>query len=139
MAFKDRFDGGGTLAASGDHLNTEVIHNDAPVDVWEAHSLTIVDLSLTVITDTDDVCGVRLLCPVSELLLSGDLTENNPKPEDPMVWYSWYAARGPLVFRVRTKRTIGPEFSLWVQTWKAQGATSTIIRWGMNYLIQPHN
>ncbi len=122
MPFKDRFDGEFIGTAIGDHGNFEVIHNDAPTDVWEAHSLTIVDLSLTVMSNGDDLFGVRLLAPVSELLLSGDLTELNPKPEDPMVWYSWYFARGPLVFRTRTKRTIHPEFSLWCRCGKHRGS-----------------
>ncbi len=137
MAFKDRYDSQSTLAAVGDHINHEILSNQSSPEPWDDHSFTIVDGQLTIITDTDDLCGARLVV-AHEMLGDSDLSESNPDPEDDMVWYSWFCARGPLVFRIVSKKTIRPEYKLWLTTWKARGSTSTILRWGMNLMIQPH-
>ncbi len=138
MALKLRFDNAANVTAAGDHLNFLFFTETRQTDEWEDMPVTIVDGILTVITDTDDLCGIRLLAPVPDLIVSGDINEDNPVPDDPMVWYSWYCARGPLVYRVNTKRTLRPGSGAWIQVWKANGGVSTTVRFGFNYLVQPH-
>ncbi len=133
MPVWERYDGGSTIAAVGDHANTEVFANAQADENFEASNVVAVDGILTVITDTDDLCGVRLLV-VPEEMLTATLTEDVPQPHNRMVWYSFYAARGPMVFRLRSKKTIPPEHKLWIQVWKASGTTSTLLRWGIHVL-----
>jgi len=134
MPVWERYDLDPVLAAQGAHSNTQVFKNEEDTDNFQSADVVIVDGIITVITDTDDLCGVRLII-ASELLVSGDLTEDAPAPHDNMVYYSWYAARGPLVFRLRSKRTIPPEYALWVQAWKARGTVSTTVRIGAHFLF----
>ncbi len=138
MAFKDTSAGSGTVTAVNDVVNVEVLDNQASAEPWDDHDFTVVDGQLTVITNTDDVCGIRLIV-AQETIVTGDLTATSPVASDDMVWYNWYCARGPLVFRMVSKRTIHPEFSLWVQMYKANGTTATAIRFGLNLMIQAHN
>ncbi len=139
MAIKIRRSGSHSHSAEGDHDNTELITHTQGTDDWEDMPFTVVDGILTVVTNTDDLVGVRLLAPVSDLIQTGDLTENLPEPEDSMVWYSWFAARGPLVFRVNTTRTVRPAHAVWLQVWKERGTTATVTNWGFNGMIQPHH
>ncbi len=137
MAVWERYDGSGVLGSLGDHINRELFHNQQADENFEASDVVIVDGILTLITDTDDLCGVRLLV-VPEEIASASLTEDVPQPHNQMVYYSWFAARGPMVFRLRSKRTIPPEHKLWIQTWKANtggGSTSTTLRYGIHLLL----
>ncbi len=134
MPVWERYDFGQTLAAVGDHSNREVFHNEQADENFEASDVVIVDGIVTIITDTDDICGVRMLV-VPEEILTASLTEDVPQPHNDMVYYSWYAARGPMVFRLRSKRTIPPEHKLWIQSWKAGGTASTVLRWGVHLLF----
>ncbi len=138
MPFKFRADSQATLTAVGDHINLEVLSNQSGAEPWDDHDLTIVDGQLTVITDTDNLCGARFIV-ANEAIGDSDLNEDNPAPEDDMVWYSFWAARGPLVFRLVSKKTVHPEHKLWIQVWKARGADATFLRWGLNLMIQAHN
>ncbi len=138
MAFKDRYDGAESMTAIGDHTNTILISNNSSAEPWDDQSLTIVDGQLTVLTDTDDLCGVRFIV-APELVVTADINENTPDPEDPMVWYSYFCGRGPLVFRLLSKKTIHPEEVLWIQFWKARGGNLTSAKWGLNLMIQPHH
>ncbi len=138
MAIKLRFDDSATLSAAGASVNFLAFTETRQTDEWEDTPVTIVDGVLTVVTDTDDLMGVRFLAPVPDLIVDGDLSDTNPVPDDPMVWYSWYCARGPLVFRMLTKRTIRPGNGVWIQVWKAQGSASTILRFGWQFMLQPH-
>ncbi len=138
MAIKLRSSGAVALTAEGDHSNFLVFTETRQTDEWEDTPITIVDAILTVITDTNDLCGIRILAPVPDLIVDGDLTENAPVPDDPMVWYSWYCAQGPLVFRLNTQRTIRPGNGVWVTAWKDKGTTATTLRFGLHYMVQPH-
>ncbi len=131
MPIWERYSGGVQFITQGSHYNEQVFHNQEDTDNFQSADVIIVDGILTVNTDSDDLMGIRLLV-VPELLVDGDLTEDAPAPHDRMVYYSWYAARGPLVFRLRSKKTIPPENKLWVQTWKAGGSATTQIRWGLH-------
>ncbi len=134
MPIWERYDGEGGVTAVGNHINTEVFHNEEDTDNFQNADVIIVDGILTVITDTDDLVGIRtLVCP--ELLTTVDLTEDNPGPHDRMVYYSWFAGRGPLVFRLRSKKTIPPEHKLWMQVWKARGTTLTDVKWGLHVFL----
>lgn len=134
MPVWERYDGANTVSAAGDHANNEVFHNFQADENFEASDVVIVDGIVTFITNTDDLCAARLLI-VPEEILTATLTEDVPQPHNDMVYYSWYVARGPMVFRLRSKRTIPPEHKLWIQLWKANGSTSTSIRWGMHLLF----
>ncbi len=134
MPVWERYDGEHTgLATPGVHLNTEIFANAQADENFEASDVVAVDGILTVITDTDDLCGLRLIVAPEEMV-TGDITEDIPQPHNRMVWYSWFVARGPMVFRLRSKKTVPPEHKLWVTTWKARGATSTALRWGLHVL-----
>lgn len=136
MAHWLRFDHTATLLTVGDHNNLELLHNDLPsFEEWQSGDLVIVDGIVTVAVDTlGSLIGVRLLV-ASEHLGTADLDEDNPQPFDPMVYYSWYVAGGPVVFRLRSKKTVHPEEKLWLQTWKAQGVTSPIVLVGLHLLV----
>lgn len=133
MPVWERYDGGSILGAIGDHGNTEIFANAQADENFEASDVVGVDGILTVITDTDDLCGLRLIIAPEEMV-SSDITEDQPQPHNRMIWYSWFVARGPMVFRMRSKKTVHPEHKLWVTTWKARGTTSTTLNWGLHVL-----
>ncbi len=134
MPVWERYDIDPVVTAQGDHSNTAVFHNEEDTDNFQSADVVIVDGIVTVLTNTDDLCGVRMLI-ASELLLTGDLTEDQPNPHDDQVYYSWYVGRGPLVFRLRSKRIVPPEHKLWVQVWKARGSTATTVAVGLHLLF----
>ncbi len=134
MPVWERYDNQATMAAAGAHVNVEVFHNFQADENFEASDVVIVDGIVTFITDTDDLCGARLLV-VPEEIAEATLTEDVPQPHNDMVYYSWYVSRGPMVFRLRSKRTVPPEHKLWMQTWKARGSSSTVLLWGVHLLF----
>lgn len=133
MPVWERYDGTQSHQSVGAHANEEIFANAQADENFEASDVVAVDGILTVITDSDDLCGIRLIVAPEELV-TGDLTEDIPQPHNRMVWYSWFAARGPMVFRLRSKKTVPPEHKLWVTTWKARGGNSTNIHWGLHVL-----
>ncbi len=135
MPVWERYDGSDSLGAVGAHVNTEVFQNVQGDENFESSEVVGVDGILTVVTDTDDLVGIRLLTLINNVA-TGDFDENDPKPNERSVWYSFFAARGPMVFRLRSKKTIYPGYKLWVNTWKAQGANTTILNWGFHVLWQ---
>lgn len=132
----DRFQGdfGTTFAGVDTSDADELISNQGAAPVGSGLAIptdiVVVDGVLTVITDTDDLIGIRL-CVLNENWVLGDFSAGNPEPHDPSVYYSWFAGRGPLVFRLRTKRTVHPEHKLWIHAWKAAGTSVTTIRYGL--------
>ncbi len=137
MPVWERYDRSEVLTAQGGHVNREIFHNLQADENFESSDVVIVDGIVTFITDTDDLCGARLLV-VPEEILDGTLTEDVPQPHNDMVYYSWFVARGPMVFRLRSKKTVPPEHKLWMQVWKATsggGTTATTIRWGLHVLF----
>ncbi len=133
MPVWERYDGTSSLTTIGAHNSTEIFFNQQADENFEASDVVGVDGILTVISDTDDLCGVRLVV-ASDLLVQADITEDSPKPHDRMIWYSWFIARGPMVFRLRSKKTVPPQFKLWVNVWKARGSNATNIHWGLHVL-----
>ncbi len=133
MPVWERYSGQNTLVAGGEHINTNVFSNTQSDENFESSDVVAVDGILTVQTDTDDLCGVRLLV-LDGTISSGSITESDPAPHERGVWYSFFAARGPMVFRLRSKKTVPPAFNLWLETWKEQGSTSTKVNWGFHVL-----
>ncbi len=117
-----------TLSTQGAHDNSELLYNqlEAGDEPWENRDVVVVDGIVTVISNSDDLIGVRLLV-AHEIIVDGDLSDTQPSDPDDMIWYTWFAGRGPLVFRIRSKRTIPTQYKLWGQMYKALGSTSTAI------------
>ncbi len=133
MPVWERYDGSHSVTAVGNHVNQEVFANAQADENFEASDVVGVDGILTVITDTDDLCGLRLIVAPEEMV-TADITEDVPQPHNRMIWYSWFVGRGPMVFRLRSKKTVPPEHKLWITGWKAQGSSATAIRWGLHVL-----
>ncbi len=133
MPVWERYDGESSITAEGIHSNTQIFANAQGDENFEASDVVGVDGILTVITDSDNLCGVRLIVAPEEMG-TADLTEDVPQPHNRMVWYSWFVARGPMVFRLRSKKTVHPEHRLWITVWKARGTDVTLVRWGLHVL-----
>ncbi len=123
------------VSASG---NSALVVNGEETDQFESKDLVVIDGIITVQCDTDDLCGVRLVV-AHELLVTGDLTDTAPAPHDDMIYYSWFCSRGPLVFRLRSKRTIPMEHTLWSTIWKELGTTATTVNVGYHLYIHQKN
>jgi len=110
---------------------SELFQNEEDTDNFQSADIVGVDGIITIITDTDDLCRVRLLIAPE----SNDGSDVAAIPfHSPGQWYSWFCARGPLVFRLRSKKTIPPEHKLWMQTAKVRGSSTTVIRVGAMFL-----
>ncbi len=135
MAVWERYHGETTLSTAGSSSTALLVANAQADENFESSDLVIVDGIVTFITDSDNLCGARLLIVSDQITLSG-LTEDEPQPHSQEVYYSWFYGRGPVVFRLRSKRTIPPEHVLALQIWKATGSDSTKIGHGMRLLFQ---
>ncbi len=135
MPVWERYDGAHVVAAAGSHVNSEIFANAQADENFEAADVVAVDGIFTVLTDTDEMCGVRLIVAPEEMV-TGDLTADVPQPHSRLVWYEFWCGRGPMVFRLRSKKTVPPEHKLWVTSWKATsgGSVSTNVRWGLRIL-----
>lgn len=133
MPVWERYHGNTQLTAEGGSVTTQLIANAQADENFESSDLVCVDGIVTFITDTDDLCGSRLLVVTDQITIS-NLTEDEPQPHSQEVYYSWFLARGPMVFRLRSKRTVPPEHQMGMQIWKASGTTQTEIRWGVHLL-----
>ncbi len=132
MAVWERYQKGNTLSTVNTHVTDEIFHNQAAVGQnFQSSDVVCVDGIVSVITDTDDLCGVRLLVTDENLTI---VDEDDPEPHSHLVYYSWFVARGPSYFRLLSKKTVPPESKMYVQTWKALGGTSTTINVGLHLL-----
>ncbi len=134
MPVWDRQGNAVAVTAPGDHINVSLFLNDQSDEVFEQGDVVIVDGIVMINTDNDDMVGVRLIV-AHQLLVTADLTENDPPPHDSMIYYSWFSARGPVVYRLRSKKTIPPEHRLWLQIWKQTGSIATTVRVGTHLLF----
>ncbi len=90
--------------------------------------LTVVDGYVTILTDTDELCQVRMFGPVPGFASSGDFAFATPERKEALNWYWFNCGRGPMVFRIRSKRTFDPLQELWIGGVKLRGAgASTLI------------
>ncbi len=134
-ALWEQFDGDAQLTAQGTVVTTEIYHNEVDDHVFASAPITVVDGIMTFITDTDDLFSAHLLV-APEIMTAGDVA-TIPRHGREM-WYSWFVARGPLVFRLRSKRTIHPEQKLWMHIVKQRGGTASALRWGFQMLNVRH-
>ncbi len=121
---------------------TTVQTADTPVEVFQndddpALDRTLVDGYVTIITDTDDLCQVALYAPCPNFTVASDLTFAVPNRNEPIFWYSMNCARGPMVFRLRSKRTFGPEQEFWMNAKKLRGGIASSIKVGLLFLLSP--
>ncbi len=133
MAVWERYDGGVSHTAEGSISNLFVFNNEEDTDNFQSADIFVVDGLITLHTDTDDLMGVRLL------ILPDSVTptsEDQPKPHERSVYYQWFTARGPVVHRLRSKKTIPAEYRMYMQIWKASGTTATTLRYGLQLLLQ---
>lgn len=135
MALWERYDQTSTLTTVGSHFNTEILYNSEDTDNFQNADLVLVDGIVTIITDTDDLCGVRFVL-LPDVVASGSISMDDPDPDSRQVWYSFFCARGPLVFRLKSKKTLFPQHKLWMTVWKARGTASTVINTGEQFLMQ---
>ncbi len=123
------------LSTAGTHDNKELIHNNpTTANPWEASRLVVVDGFVTLHTDTDDFCGARFVV-MDENIVDADFDENAPEDPDDAIYYSFWAVRGPQVYRLNSAKTIFPNEKLWLTVWKDSGSTSTTIHCGMRLFI----
>ncbi len=132
MAVWERYQKSNTLSTAATHVTDELFHNQAASGQnFQSVDVVCVDGIVSVVTDTDDLVGIRLLV-VDENLTVVD--EDDPEPHLRSVYYSWFTARGPAFFRLLSKKTVPPEHKMYLQTWKALGSSSTVINVGLHLL-----
>ncbi len=135
MAIWERYSQQTNLSTVATHTNFQIFTNSQTDELFESSDVVIVDGIVIVHCDTDDLCGFRLLI-LPPNVTSGEIDENDPAPFDPAVYYSWFYSRGPLVFRLRSKKTIFPGYSLWGQSWKEKGSNLTLLNSGEHLYFQ---
>ncbi len=135
MPVWERYSQTATLTTIGSHQNTEVFHNEVDAHTFQSRDIVIVDGIVYVHNDGAEMWGVRLIV-APEVMASGDITENYPPPHDNMVYYSWFVGgNSPLIFRLRSKKTIPSEHKLWINVWKEQGGSQETLRTGQHLLF----
>ncbi len=115
--------------------SSELFHNEVDDHIFASAPITVVDGIATFIGDTDDLCRIKLVV-AHESFVAADI-EALGSHED-QNWYRWFVARGPLVYRIRSKRTIPPEHKLWATAIKSQGANPTDVHMGLSLLLVRH-
>ncbi len=128
MPIWEKYSGSATLSTQFTNLTTEVLHNEEDTDNFQNADLVFVDGILTLNTNGDDLFLVRLIL-AHELMSSADAA--NVNFDDNGNWYQFFASRGPLVFRLRSKKTLHPQHKLWMSIIKENGNTSETLRWGL--------
>ncbi len=105
----------------GDHVTSEInsLHNQM-VNLWEDSDLVIVDGIVTINVDTDNIMGVRFLV-ASEDHVIGDFTDTFPQENSSQIYYSFFTGKGSHIFRFRSDKTIPPQYTFFVTTWKESG------------------
>ncbi len=125
----------GTVTTVGTVSTQEIFHNEVDDHIFASAPITIVDGIVTYITDTIDMVSIRLGI-FHELMTSTDV--GNVPAHDTSWWYRFMAAEGPLVLRLRSKRTIPPEWKLWVHMTKLRGTASSIVNVSEEFLMVRH-
>ncbi len=131
----EEYSAGAGLTALNSTSTTEVFHNEVDDHVFASAPITIVDGIVTVITDTTDLIKVKLMV-ANELWVNTDLEALGR--HERQNWYSWMCAAGPLVFRLRSNRTLYPEDKLWLLTKKEIGTTLSQVSVGMQFFMVRH-
>ncbi len=97
---------------------------------YDDNHLTIVDGIFLMGSDSDDLWVVRLV-HTPELIGTADLTASQPDGDDRMNYYYWHVNRGPILMRLRSKKTLFEEESLWLQSWKISGTSQQELNVGI--------
>ncbi len=98
---------------------------------------TVVDGYVTIITDTDNLCQVRMWAPAPGFTAAGDFSFASPVRREAINWYWFNCGRGPMVFRLRSKRTFAQSQEWWMACAKLRGADATNVEVGIQYLLSP--
>lgn len=107
------------------------------LDSDESHLMTIVDGIITLKTDGDDIFSVRLL-HIPEALTIATVSATIPDESDRMVYYHWHVAGGPLVYRLRAKRSLHAGERLYLQSWKETGSVESTLHVGTQVATVDH-
>ncbi len=134
-ALWEEYDQTVSLTAVAAESSQEIFHNEVDDHIFASAPITIVDGIVTIITDTDDLCRVKL-CIAHELMSAADIQALDA--HDSLWWYRWSCARGPLVFRIRSKKTIHPEHKLHIYMQKLRGANPTNVHIAEQLLMVRH-
>ncbi len=112
-----------------------------PVQVFAQDDIigdrTVVDGYVTLVTDTDNLCQVRMYAPTPAFTSSGDFAFSTPARREAVNWYWFNCALGPMVFRLRSKRTFRPDQEWWIACAKLSGGTQSTVRVGIQALFSP--
>lgn len=125
----------GVLSTEGTTVQVELFHNEVDDHIFASAPITIVDGICTINTDNDNLFSVWFIV-VNEEMASADVAAISR--HERAVWYVFYAVRGPLVFRMKSKKTIFPEEKLWVRIQKDGGNTSSELRGGIQMFMVRH-
>ncbi len=125
-----------TLTTVGSRDSQEVFHNEVDDHIFASAPITIVDGIVTIMSDLGtDMSNIKLgIFP--ELYTSTDV--EGVAAHDSQWWYKWYVQGGPLVFRLRSKRTIRPEHKLWISGTKSLATNTTTVNCGMEFFMVRH-
>ncbi len=122
------------ITTEGSNFAIEIFHNEVDDHIFASAPITIVDGIVTLYSDGVAFWKVRLgVFP--ELYVAQDI-EDLPA-HDSQWYYRWFHSGGPLVYRLRAKRTIPPEHKLWIYFEKRYNAVSANIYAGeMLYMVR---
>ncbi len=128
-----RTNGSDVHVANLAEVNTQILQN-AGSSVQENRRLTLLGYYFTLYSATSDMYVARVMV-APELIQTGDLTDSSPEDDDDMLWAKHYAHAGvPGYFQIKSKRTLGPDDKLWVQTFTISTAAS--IHWSFqSYMV----
>ncbi len=124
-----------SLSTQGTNTQSEVFHNEVDDHIFASAPITFVDGIVTLATNGDDLFQSRLII-AHELLTGAEV--GAMQLHEPGNWYRWHITRGPIVFRLRSKRTIPSEHKLWLATQKVQGSIAENVRCGITLLMVRH-
>ncbi len=118
-------------------INTSVdtiVLSNAGSSIQENRQLTSLGYYLTMFSATSKMYVVRLLV-VPEIIDAGDLTFNLPEDDDDMVWAKHYAHAGvPGYFQIKSKRTLGPDDRIFIQSWTISNTDDVFWSW-QSYVV----
>ncbi len=124
-----------SLSGVGAFTNVSKLTNLEDTDNFQNASLFIVDGIVTVITNSDDLVAVRLYV-ATNLLVSADLDPSVIGRSSPLIYYEFHCARGPLVFRLRSKKEVRTADTLWISAIKLQGTITTAVYVAVQVLLE---
>ncbi len=134
MPVWEEYDGQVTLSTAGTNSALQLFHNEEDTDNFQNAPVTIVDGILTANEGSGELWQIRLIV-AHEIVVAGDLGVGLGRSSS-LIWYGFYVSGGPLVFRLRSKRTIHPHHKLWIDVQKKRGDTSGILFYGLQALLQ---